>query len=267
MNPKHFMHQVARARLVRPVGGYLWRELLVRRPVERQYRLRGGDQILRIRHRTQDVGGLTEVLVNGNYDFPAEVSAALGPGPLKAVDLGANIGLFGIKLFAQRPDATLLAFEPDRANADVLERTVLANARTGSWDVVRACASTADGIVNFRSGRFLFSQVADDGDPVQALDVFPYLEDADLVKIDIEGAEAAIIRDRRFQELSARAMFLEYHPTISFEEIADTLHGMGFTCGPRKLKRTPGYGELWAWRAQATTDRRFRAGQEFVSRP
>jgi hypothetical protein len=217
--------------------------------VERSYRLRGDAQaLLHIRHRTQDVGGLTEVLVNGNYDFPAEVIACLGPGPIKAVDLGANIGLFGIKLFAQRPTAELVAFEPDPANAAVLQRTVRANSRHDSWKIIRACATTADGVVHFRTGHFLFGRIADDGDPVDGLDVFPYLQEADLVKIDIEGSEAAIIRDSRFRHLSARAVFLEYHPPITIEEILETLHQMHFTCGPVKAKQTPGFGELWAWR-------------------
>ena len=47
-----------------------------------------------------------------------------------------------------------------------------------------------------------------------AADVFPYLEGADLVKIDIEGGEWPILSDPRFAELEARALVLEYHPHL-----------------------------------------------------
>jgi len=248
MNIRYLVPQLRRARYLKPSVRYLCRELLLRRRVESSYLLRGQGQTINLRHRTQDVGGITEVLVNGNYDFPAEVHACLGQGRIMAVDLGANIGLFGVKLFSQYPDAELVAFEPDPGNADVLERTVQANGRRESWRVIRACAATTDGVVRFRSGDFLFSRISDEGVITTALDVFPYLADADLMKIDIEGAEEALIRDPRFRTLTARALFLEYHPPITLDEVLDTLRQMQFTCGPVRTKSTPGFGELWAWR-------------------
>jgi hypothetical protein len=47
------------------------------------------------------------------------------------------------------------------------------------------------------------------------VDVLPQLADADLVKIDIEGAEWPILADDRFRELKARLVVLEYHAECS----------------------------------------------------
>ena len=44
-----------------------------------------------------------------------------------------------------------------------------------------------------------------------AVDVLPELENADLVKIDIEGAEWALLADPRFAGARPSVLVLEYH--------------------------------------------------------
>jgi len=205
-------------------------------------------QVVTLRHRTPDLGGFVEVFINGNYDMPAAVRQSLEglQRPLRVVDLGANIGLFGLSLLSQQPTAVITAVEPDPSNAAVLHRTIDANGRSDTWSVIEACAGTQDGVVPFRAGQFLESRIADDGEPTVVRDVFPMLADADLIKMDIEGAELELLSDRRFAALPARVLWLEFHPPHGEHEIVSLVQRAGFRPGP--ITRRGGCGEFWAIR-------------------
>jgi FkbM family methyltransferase len=245
-SPRHIRTQLRRARLLRPGRRFLVREVVVRAPVTHQYRLRRTGQLVTLRHRTQDLGSLDEVHVLGTYDAPAPVEAVLAAirRPLQVVDLGANIGLFGLRTFARFPDARVTAFEPDPANADVMRRTVAANGLTDRWEIVEACAGTADGTVRFRTGDFMGSQIDEAGVPTPIRDVFPLLRGADLVKIDIEGAEAELLEDERFVALDVPVLALEYHPPLTEAAVRARLDAAGYVVHDLRTKGP--YGELWA---------------------
>jgi hypothetical protein len=81
--------------------------------------------------------------------------------------------------------------------------------------VVEAAAATSDGTVPFASGRFTHSRVEEGAAEVAAVDVLPFLERADFVKIDIEGSEWAILGDERFAGLGPPALVLEHHPYLA----------------------------------------------------
>jgi FkbM family methyltransferase len=249
MDPRYLGHHLRIAREIAPAPRYFWRELVQRKSVLGTYQIRETNQTLHFRHRSPDMGTLTEVLIHRNYDFPAsigEVMRTIDP-PLTVVDLGANIGLFGLRILAQRPDAWIVSVEPDPENAAVLRATVDASG-CRSWSVIEACASTADGFLPFKRGDYLGSRVSEAGDPVRAIDVFRHLAAADLIKIDIEGSERALLEDDRFATLPASAIYLEYHPPHSRELVTDLLASAGYTIEPFE-ERGPGLGELWAWRS------------------
>ena len=88
---------------------------------------------------------------------------------------------------------------------------------------------------------------------VQAIDVFPFLDDVDLLKIDIEGAEWPLLTDPRFQADVARAVALEFHPfgcpSPDAGAFARTLlEDRGYETVASSFHLPPGYGMLWAWR-------------------
>lgn len=233
MHIRHLPAQLRRAVVLKPGWLFLWREVVARRPVARSYRLRGTGQHVVLRHRTQDLGGITEIYVNDNYALDDEILAALPQSrPLRAVDLGANIGLFGLKLLAARPDAQIVAVEPDPDNARVLRATIAANAAASSWTVIEACAASAEGTRDFRAGHFLNSHVSDGGTSTRAIDALPILRDADVIKIDIEGSEGEILADHRFGSLTAPVLFLEYHPPHSRETVLSWLRSAGYEPDP-----------------------------------
>lgn len=230
---------------------------ITRRHGVRSYRLRGSNVHVLVRHSTGDLITLEEVLADRQYEPPPELAEMFeGNGsPLTVADLGANVGLFSAWLLARRPDAELIAFEPDPANAAVLEQCIRANGRDPEATIVRAAAAPADGELRFLSGELAASrQVEQGGTTVPAVDVFPYLERADFVKVDIEGGEWPLLSDRRFRELPARALVLEYHPHLcpgsDPRATADALLAdAGWTYVEHMdFEMPPGHGVLWAWR-------------------
>jgi FkbM family methyltransferase len=245
-----------RARLVDKPARFVVRELAGADGASR-YGLRASGRDVFIRHRTPDVYALDQAFLEGHFDMPHPVLDVLrgGGSPLRALDLGANIGLFGIAVLERFPDAQLVAFEPDAANAAVLRAVVAANGRERDWQIVEACAAAHDGVVPFEVGGFGISRIAEDGPgtiEMQAKDVFPYLADTDLAKIDIEGAEWEILEDARFVELPVSALHVEYHARLGAGDdpaahAQQLLEGAGYRVVPFR-RHNEREGILWAWR-------------------
>jgi FkbM family methyltransferase len=248
-----------RATLVDERRQFALRELRGRRTTGR-YRVRGTGVQVCLRHGSEDVWALDEVFSQRLYDPPAQVSAALqrDATALQIVDLGANIGLFGTHAIDRYPVARMIAFEPDPDNARLLACCVQANGAERTWERIEACAWTHDGTLEFVTGQGAISHVAAAGEPVAttslpALDVFPHLRDVDLLKIDVEGGEWAIMEDERFASVPARALVLEYHPHLCSQpdprrHAIGLLEGAGFSVAPIFHRERDAVGMLWAWR-------------------
>ena len=228
------------------------------------YRLRAGGQTIFIRHDSDDPHVLAECFGRlAQYDPPAGPGALLEREPPRVVvDLGANIGLFGL-LAAQRwPGCEIVGFEPDPANADLAQRCIDANGLAAQWRLERAFAATKPGSVSFAAGRSSRSRAAGAADAgtieVESVDAFAELERADLIKIDIEGGEWPLLADPRLATLPARTIVLEYHgagcpgPDPRTEAVA-ALQRAGYEVVTAH-ERDPGgdehegQGMCWAWR-------------------
>jgi len=94
---------------------------------------------------------------------------------------------------------------------------------------------------------------------VAARDVFPHLAGTDLLKMDIEGGEWALLFDERFGTVLPRAIVLEYHsggcPGANPKKAArERLTELGYRVKLPASENTPdeapfwGRGLLWAWR-------------------
>jgi FkbM family methyltransferase len=235
---------------------FVARELSGRHRVAR-YELRASGHTVHLRHNTADPHVLDEVFYSRHYDLPEPVERflrALGRPPV-IVDLGANIGLFGVLMLWRWPDARIIGFEPDHANAEIHRRS-LADSGAGTWELVEAAASTAEGHLPFRSGEYSRSRIEESTstEQVAAVDIFPHLQAADLAKIDIEGGEWPILGDERFASLQTPVLVLEYHPDLC---PADDPREAAFAAVQRAGYRTsvtrelgPGQGMLWAWRPE-----------------
>jgi FkbM family methyltransferase len=243
-----------RARTVRPSAAFALRELARLRGAYR-YRLAGGGPQVVLRHGTPDIVTLGEVFHDRDYLPDADVEHMLS-GARTIVDLGANIGLFGAFAVARWPEAEIVAFEPDPANLEVHRQTVAVNGLQGRWKLIGAAAGRRDADVAFIGGEVSLSRVAAAGEDgtmtVAVQDVLPLIGEADLLKMDIEGGEWAIIGDPRFRSRPPRVVVMEYHPyrcpTDDARAAATAaLRDAGMTVQPITHHET-GHGMLWAWR-------------------
>ena len=121
--------------------------------------------------------------------------------------------------------------------------------------MIAACADVRDGTVPFGISEFTTSRIesTSTATTVPAVDVFPYLDDVDLLKIDIEGAEWPLLADSRFATVPASAIALEYHPHNCPEADAGSLarrllEQAGYRTVETGFELPPGHGMLWAWR-------------------
>jgi FkbM family methyltransferase len=200
----------------------------------------------------RDLEALFELFERGEYEPPAQLAPLLDASRVRnVVDVGANIGMFSAWATGRWPQARITAFEPARDNVPVYRRWA------GGRDeitFVEAAASTAEGTLRFRDGLGGGSMVVadDSGVEVPAVDIFPYLHDADFVKIDIEGGEWVILADPRMADLDHLVLVMEYHranaPQLPAQDSARRLlEGAGFTVGYPTHNHW-GHGTLWAWK-------------------
>lgn len=226
--------------------------------VTAEYRLRQSDISIVIRHHTADVLVLDEVFSQREYELPAAVAHVLDRAatPLRIVDLGANIGLFGAYALTRYPEASVVAVEPDPANVAIHARTIEANP-SYRWTLVEAAAATTSGTMRFSPGGFTRSHAAgtdEDAIVVDAEDVLPLMRQADLIKVDIEGGEWPLLADARFRATEALAVVLEYHPENCpgcdpQKEAERFLLSAGFEIVRGRSKPEFGTGVLWSWRS------------------
>ena len=170
-------------------------------------------------------------ILRGHYEEEEirYVASVLGPGDT-ALDLGAHIGFFTVQMAALvGPTGRVYAFEPDEANADLLERSVAENRFEDRIVVTRAAvgAATGQAILTFPAetlnsggayllpsgGKPLAGNLARQV-PVVALDTQPIRRPVRLLKIDVEGAEPQVLQGATRLLTEDRPVILsELHPT------------------------------------------------------
>lgn len=158
-----------------------------------------------------------------------------------AVDIGGNIGLFSIYCHVNKVER-ILTVEPDRANITHLEknRDVISGGK--GWQIVRGGISYADGSSIF--GRYNHGNSSSlfikNGQLEESYDITTYnintllsqiAGDIDILKLDCEGGEFAIIRtmnDHNFGRIKNIACEIHECKYMSAEEIICKLELSGF---------------------------------------
>jgi FkbM family methyltransferase len=230
------------------------------RPTVGRYHLRGSGLAIHLRHDVlEDIATLIQTFRRDHYVLPTEAEGVLRRlgRPPQVMDLGANIGMFGAWFLSNHPQARVIAYEADPDNAHIHAMTSEANQSRTRWDVVAAAAGTHDGEVRFVSGHATNSRLAEEGDAeamtVPQHDVLARAGGVDLLKVDIEGAEWALLDDDRFVNIPARVVALEYHLARCPEPDPRALsrrrlEEAGFRVTDGELEATPGHGMVWGWR-------------------
>jgi FkbM family methyltransferase len=233
-----------------------------------RYELRRSGLKFHIRHHTGDVLILNKIFarrgIANSYAPPPEVAAAIGSRAPTILDVGANIGLFGVFALDRWPGAQITAFEPDPDNLRVLRRTVDANDVGERWRVVESAVSNAPGELRFVPGLRAEAHLAGAGErgaiTVPTVDLYERQgSGVDLVKMDIEGGEWAILADPRLSTLRTSVLRLEWHTLLCPHEDARSeairlLRAGGFTRVLDADREHDRNGVLWAWREAAPVD-------------
>lgn len=207
------------------------------RVVRMRLRPLGGRTVL-LRPSTSDVDTVWGTFAGLYHRPPDEVD---GAGVRLIWDLGSNIGLTMADLALRHPQARVIGVELDPENA------ALARSNTSPWsdrcEVVEAAVWPEDGHLHYvrlpgaTSGHYVTS-AALDADPAVTLahSVSPQSllalsgPDAtvDYVKVDIEGAEAELLRERTDWAQRVRSMKVEVHAPYTVEECRSDLDALGF---------------------------------------
>lgn len=149
---------------------------------------------LAFRRGTSDLSVFRQVFLGLEYACVPNDRAA------RIIDCGANVGYASAYLLSRYPDAELVAVEPDPGNFEILVRNLApygprARAIHGAvWSHATRLSMAAP---DYRDGEAWARQVREGGDEVAAYGVADLLriagwERADLLKMDIEGAEAVV---------------------------------------------------------------------------
>jgi FkbM family methyltransferase len=170
------------------------------------------------------------------YDVPAEI-------PVETiVDLGANIGFASRWLFCKFRGARLVAVEPDPFNATFL-RANLANV-PGST-VVEACIAARDQEVYLQLGtqadnHVMVHRPSEKSLAVPGISMLSLmrrcgLERIDLLKVDIEGAEAELLGETAEQWIGrVGCAVIELHDELPIDELKRRLAPHGFEVLPSR---------------------------------
>jgi len=207
---------------------------LGRLPRHQECKARVHGWVLRIPDAASFLGTYRELFVDETLAFEWE-----GSEP-RILDLGANIGLSVLYYKRRYPGARVVAFEADPAICRFLVENVHGNGfadvevvNKAAWDKtgrLRFSPDGADGGAVRADGGAVRAGAAAAGDiEVDACDLAAYLEGRvfDVVKMDIEGAEARVLRAIAPHLRSVRHLFVEYHSRVGeSQELADVLRLM-----------------------------------------
>lgn len=213
---------------------------LIRTAYPATVRLRGGlgFEVL----SWQDLTTVWVVVVGNEY--------TVRPDDRRVVDAGANIGVFSSMVTLRAKEATVVALEPFPANFERLKGTLEANGIAGRVDPKPWALVGVPGVVRMDDSPEIASHSrrvgAETGVEVEGVTLEQLLERcgwdrADLLKIDIEGAEYELFAQtpsavlRRFDRIG-----LEYHGGGDSEALFAKLRDAGFRCFRHPKKGSAG---------------------------
>lgn len=175
-----------------------------------------------LRIPTSDVSTYQKVFIKQEYNFVTEVA------PKTIIDAGANIGLASIYFANKYPEAKVIALEPEKSNFEFLRKNVepypniipvhaalwnrneeinLIDPGRGKWGFITEAKNTADNplsnICHTVNGMTIDRIIHDYG-----------LNNIDILKIDIEGAEKEVFEDTASWIGKVNALIIELHERL-----------------------------------------------------
>jgi FkbM family methyltransferase len=218
-------------------GWEVWRAVRAGRPVTRLAVRRG--PVIHARPQDPATFVFEEIFVGACYEPPG--FPPIEPGQT-VVDLGANIGVFTLRCQFLAPGVRVHAVEPDPSTFAQLQENVRRNGLEASVTTHHLAISDSSEPLfleptDINAHRSLSHTPHGDPIPAMALDAFfahAGIDRCDLLKIDTEGAEIAIIEgaSRDFWPRVDR-LAIEYHHNDTrgtAERLRRYLEGLGYQC-------------------------------------
>ena len=183
---------------------------------------------------------LKEIFADEVYRFDTPT-----PAPF-IIDAGANIGLSVLYFKRLHPRSRIIAFEPDPTIFEVLNKNV-ASSQLDQVDTRQAAVWTEDGELRFFSEGSLAGSSEVDlraqglATMVRAERLKPLLqnEKVDFLKIDIEGAENAVMFDIEDELDNVEHLFFEYHSVLGKDQMLGDLLNIASRKGFRYVINGP----------------------------
>lgn len=193
---------------------------------ERTVRLRG-DVALTYRLNRGDIQSFREVWLDDSYLLPFSVE------PRTLVDLGANIGLTSLWLAKRYHAERVIAVEASPDNARLVQKNLEQNGIVA--EVIAAAVGPRDGTVRFNlHENSNQGMIHPDGAEVPMVSMATVLarvpnRPVDLLKMDIEGGEQALLDGDLAWLDRIAAIIAEFHPLlVDYPALTSKLEREGF---------------------------------------
>lgn len=189
-----------------------------------------------------DASAVEEMLrlqvLDGYNDFICD-----NPAP-RILDCGANIGVSVLRYKQLFPNAEIVAFEPDPKLNTLLRRNLVTNG-AGDVEVVEAAVWSEANSISFICEGTLGGHIASEENEIDStvkgrhsivtvptVPLKEYLErPVDLIKMDIEGAELAVLRSCRDNMDQVSSLIVEVHHLVERADVLSEILMILYTAG------------------------------------
>lgn len=162
-----------------------------------------------------------EIFGDENYRFIASSHTPL------IYNCGANVGIDVFYFKRLYPNSRILAFEADPQVAEYLQKNIQQNNLT-NVEVVQKAVWTENTMVSFANegadgGSLVVGTKTIDIPAIRLKDWLEKEPVIDLLKMDIEGAETAVMQDCRYSLQAVKHIFIEYHAYTGHAQALDSI--------------------------------------------
>jgi FkbM family methyltransferase len=167
-----------------------------------------------------------EIVVEEIYKFHTSHTAPL------IIDCGANMGLSVLYLSQLYPQAHIVAFEPETAVFDILQKNVQQFAADRNIEIYQKAVWESETTLQFFTDHGMGGSVTAQRDSalpveVQTVRLADFLQQpVDFLKMDIEGAEYTVLKSCGPYLKNVANIFVEYHSYIGKEQKLEEILGM-----------------------------------------